>query len=398
MRNVHAPVWLGSVSRPTAGAFLTLFTLEASCRALLMSVIPLTVHGILKDAQLVSLVYLGVSFVGLVASLGIPSLVYMLKRRWVVTIGAAFMVAAACLFAMGGLVPTIAGLGCQIVGTACLEIPLNLYLMDHVPRQDMGRFEPKRLVFAGGMFIIGPWLGVFMASNIATWAPFLVVGTSAVLLIGYFWFLRITDAPAVTAKLKPPPNPVAFLPRFFSQPRLRLAWGLAIGRTGWWIMFFVYTPIYVTEMGFSQEKAAAVVSVGTAAMLLVPLWGHLGRKYGFRALLSTGYLLTGVVSIAVTVLGFMDLPWGVLALLVAAGASATVMDGAGNVPFLRAVHPFERDQMTSVFVTFRHVANIAAPGLLAAVLSFAALPAVFATGGLAMFGMAGLSRFLHKRM
>jgi hypothetical protein len=41
--------------------------------------------------------------------------------------------------------------------------------------------------------------------------------------------------------------------------------------------------------------------------------------------------------------------------------SAAIFDGAGNVPFIRAVHHYERPEMTSVFMTFRHVGALCIP-------------------------------------
>ncbi len=398
MRLVHAPIWLGSVSRPTAAAFLVLFTLEATCRALLVSLIPLRAHGLLGDAQSVSLVYFAVSGIGLAVSLGVPALVHIIRRRWVVSIGATFYMLSAALFSIGTLPALVAGMACQIAGTACLEIALNLYLMDHVPRQDMGRFEPRRLLFAGGMFIIGPWLGVYLANNVTSWATYAIVGTAGATLLVYFWFLRITDNPSVTQRLRRPPNPLTFLPRYFTQPRLLLAWLIAIGRTSWWMMFFIYSPILITNLGFGQETAAAVVSIGTCAMLLVPLWGRIGRTKGIRYLLTLGFVLTAIATLGAVGAGLLGMSWGVLIMIAAAGFCASLMDGAGNIPFLRAVHPYERGEMTAVYVTFRYAANIATPGLFAVVLSVFTLPAVFVTGGLMSLGSAGLSRFLPKRM
>ena len=75
-----------------------------------------------------------------------------------------------------------------------------------------------------------------------------------------------------------------------------------------------------------------------------------------------------------------------------------MIDGAGNVPFLRAVRHYERAAMTSVFMTFRHVGSLVIPGVLAIVLWKAPLPAVFAVGGLITLVMAILSRYLPRRL
>ena len=57
-----------------------------------------------------------------------------------------------------------------------------------------------------------------------------------------------------------------YLPRFFGQPRLRLAWALAVGRLGWWQLFYIYGPIYAVSNSFSDVEGGAVVSVGSAML------------------------------------------------------------------------------------------------------------------------------------
>ena len=85
-------------------------------------------------------------------------------------------------------------------------------------------------------------------------------------------------------------------------------------------------------------------------------------------------------------------------LILTAALFATVIDGAGNVPFLRVVHPFEREPMTSVYMTFRHSASLLTPGLFATVLAVAPLPAVFVASAAVALSMAGLSRFIPRKL
>jgi hypothetical protein len=94
----------------------------------------------------------------------------------------------------------------------------------------------------------------------------------------------------------------------------------------------------------------------------------------------------------------INLPLLCMVLICFAAFSATVIDGAGNVPFLRAVRHFERAAMTSVFMTFRHVGSLAIPGVLALVLRAHPLPYVFMVGGLMTLVMATLSRYLPRRL
>jgi len=322
--------------------------------------------------------------------------VHRLRRRWVLTLGGFAYVAACGLYATGTPLTLVLGLLVFVAGTAVIESTLNLFVLDHIPRRALPQFEPKRMFFSAVTFSAGPWVGVQLHYNVANDLAFLAAGISAASFCAFFWYLRLKDDPAVTSPLRPAPNPVRYLARFFAQPRLVLAWILALGRNGWWLMFVVYAPIYATELGYSPQTGGLIVSIGILPMLLMPLWAKVSARYGIRVLLIAGYTIAAILSCAAG-LATGD-PVISLALLCASAFGATLVDGAGNVPFLRAVHPYERSEMTSVFMTYRHGSNLAAPGLFAGVLSFFALPAIFVTGGLWLLGMSILSRAIPKRM
>ena len=238
--------------------------LSAVGRTLMVTLIPLQAHALLGDAQKVSVLYFAVSFVNLFGSLSIPWLVRTLRRRRVFSLGAIAIAVAPLLLGVGDLETLIAGMLLQVFGLACLDISLNLYLMDHIPRQEMGRFEPQRLFYGASVWAIGPWLGVYLQGHLGEWVPYAVATAAALVTLGVFWFLRLTENPAVAPAKGPPPSPFQYLPRFFAQPRLRLAWILAIGRAGWWSMFFVFGPIYLVSVGLDKVTAGAVISVGSS--------------------------------------------------------------------------------------------------------------------------------------
>ncbi|MEM8685871.1 MAG: MFS transporter [Pseudomonadota bacterium] len=396
MRRIYLPVLLENVDRSQAGGFVVLFTLESTCRALLMTIVPLQAYTLLQSAQMVSVIYLAVSLTGLVASLGLPIVMHLIPRRYMMTLGALTYMAAATFLATGTLPGLITGLALQISATAMLEVTINLYLLDHIPRKELNTFEPRRLLWSGLAFAAGPWLGVYLHENVANGLTYIVVTLTAALMLIAFWKLRLGDSVSIQPAKGPPPNPIKYIPRFINQKRLVLAWTLAVGRNGWWLMFFVYTPIFVTQSGYSPELGGALVSLGVLPMIFVRQWGKLGQKIGLRKLLMGAYAATGGISIVAGLSG--DWAIATMGFLVFGAFLATMIDGAGNVPFLRAVHPHERADMTSVYTTYRHGTSLFTPSLFAAVLALLPLNFVFVSGGLATLGMAWLSGFLPKRL
>jgi ACDE family multidrug resistance protein len=395
LRGIHIGVWLGTAGLPSATTFASLFGLQAFCRTILLTVIPVEALARLGDAQDVSLFYFGVSIASMSCSLLIPSLIHIIRRRRVIALGTIATSIAAVLFQHQGIVTFCLAMWLMVLGFIAWDIALNLYVLDHIPRREVGRFEPLRVMFAGAGFTIGPYLGVLLRTEVGYSAPFILLVVAVTTLYAIFTWLRLSEHPAIQAARRPPPNPLRFFPRYFRQPRLRLAYVLAVGRSGWWSMFFVYAPIFCVQSGLGEQVGGALVSGVSMAMLLVPLWGAMGRWWGIRRLLLVGYAGSGLASLAVAFA--MGSPWLGVAVLVAAGLITSIIDGAGNLLFLRAVRPHERAEMTSVFVTFRDCAQTAPPGIFAALLHVFALPAVFVAGGIAMLGLAGLTRHVPKR-
>ena len=140
-----------------------------------------------------------------------------------------------------------------------------------------------------------------------------------------------------------------------------------------------------------------ILSVGSAPILLVPLWGKLGQWIGLRKLLAFAFMTTGVVTMAVAVAVAADQPWLGVALLLAAATCASVIDTVGNGLFLRAVHPHERPEMASVYTTYREVAHLGPPGVFSALLTVFTLPVVFVTSGLSLIAVTWLTRYIPKR-
>jgi hypothetical protein len=112
--------------------------------------------------------------------------------------------------------------------------------------------------------------------------------------------------------------------------------------------------------------------------------------------LKAGYAAAGVLSICVA-LAFST-PWLGAILLVLAALGTETIDGAGNLLFLRAVHPYERSEMTTVFVSFRDVAQLGPPTVFALLLSLFSLPSVFVAGGLMMLAASSLSSRIPHRL
>jgi MFS family permease len=394
MRWLHLFSTEPAEQRPARSGFLgliLLFALSIAARALLLTVTPLQALATLGSEELVNLVYVGASLASVLLTLSLPAIYARLSRGLVFVAGTLLMVVAPLLIALDHPVTLVVGLAAQLCSVALIEISLNLYVLDHVERKNLSRFEPTRMAFSATAWTAGPWLGIKAAEILPALPFYLASGVALLLLLSFLWLRPVVRARAVSVNL------FANVGSFVRQPRLRLAWALAFARSTWWVLFFVNGPIYLVEgLGFGDDTAAALSSLVMAATFLVPLWGWIGRRIGMRRLLWIGYGLSGVITLSLAVLG--QPAWLAAALLVLAGIATSLIDGVGNAPFLRAVKPLQRSRMTAVFMTYRDASQLIPPAIFSGLLAVFSFGALFAVVGALMLGMNLLVRHIPRRM
>lgn len=376
-------------------SFIAFFFVQTLSRGVLLSVIPLQALDLMSNAQRVSVLFFAVSLGGIVAALVTPTVIRQagVYRTFLIATGA--MVLSLIALASFDAWLFTAGLFLHIIAIAAAEVTMSLYVLDRVPRRDFQRFEPWRMLFTVLALTIGPFLGVFLQHRIGHFVPFIIGGLAVAGALVHFHILGLQHTILKLTETGSN-NPLHHIWRFFRQPRLRLAYGLTLARSCWWSMFVIYVPIYAKQTGLGELTGAAIVSIGTAWTLTVPFWGWVGRRFGLRSLVSAGFLVTSAMSMLA--FAYAGTPALAPGLLIFGALGASMLDGAGNVLFLRAVRTFERSEMAAVFATYRDSGQLATPGLFAILLKFFALPVVFASAGLWMLAAAWFSRYVPKGM
>ncbi len=115
--------------------------------------------------------------------------------------------AAGALLATHTLAGQAAGMFFRLFGTACLNITLSLYILDHIPKQDLVRSEPLRLALSTASWTVGPYLGVYLYARHGVWSPFVLSIVAAALVLrrssGIFGSREFIIKPARQAPAQP---------------------------------------------------------------------------------------------------------------------------------------------------------------------------------------------------
>lgn len=382
--------------KPGAMVFAVLYMLESTTRALVLTVMPLQAREIFGDDAKVSALYFGVTIFGFLAGFAVPMLIHRYRRRWVYSMGLLLGGLALVALAFENPIGQFSGQVLRTLsGTACI-IALTLYVLDFIPRADLVRYEPLKLLLGCLPWGFGPWVGIRLYESYGAWSVAAAGMGAALIAVALFGYLRLTENPAVAAATKPPPNPVKSIGRFFEQPRLRLAWFIAFGRSGWWSLFFVYPALYFDARGVDRDWAGAVTGAANILLVLSPLFGWAGRRYGIRLPIMVAFFGAGLTTLAIPFVFHSPLLVGIM--LLVAAFFVVMLDSLGNIPFLRAVRPLERPQMMSVFRTYIDIGNLLPFAVFTALLQFFDQRVVYIVYGVLMLVVGVFVRYLPRRM
>ena len=203
----------------------------------------------------------------------------------------------------------------------------------------------------------------------------------ALILLALFWYYRLGDNPVIRPGKTRPVNPLANIGRFVSQPRLRLAWLIAFGRSCFWTTFFVYGPILMVVTGEGKLAGGLLVSAGNALLFIAIFWGRIAKRIGARLTMALAFLAMAVSLLLAGISGEPHPLWAAVFLLFCA-LFTIALDALGSSAFMRAVRSYERPQMSAVYRTYLDLSDLLPPLVYSIVLAFFGLGAVFATLGI----------------
>jgi MFS transporter, ACDE family, multidrug resistance protein len=375
--------------------FALLTGLEAAVRGMLISAMPLAVYDTLGTASATSAAYFVAGIVSLLWGLMVPWATRFIPRRWAYTLGCAMYLGGMALAISGHPMAIVAALILNAAATVTIFVCLNAYVLDYIERADLAKNQSTQMLYAATPWMIGPMLGVWLRAHWAP-APFILAGIFALALLGTFWWARLGNGKQITRAKGPAANPFAYLGRFFAQTRLIAGWGFAVIRScGWWV-YVVYLPIFCVESGLGDKVGGIALSVSNALLFVAPMIGKRARAAGVRRSVRLAFAACGVGMLAAAIVS--PWPWATVLVLMASSAFLVTLDVVGGLPFLMAVKPSERTEMSAVYSSFRDVSGIVTPGVAFLVLLVAPLPAIFAAaaGGMALaWAVAGK---LHPRL
>ena len=383
------------IRKPRVEDFARIGGLEALVRGSTLSVFPLVMYRAWGSAAVVSQIYFAIGLVSLLTALMVPALASRFHRRAIYLCASGLYVAGAAAGALGGAWVTLALL-LSVMAAAISFVCFNAYVLDHVGKTDFSRLETLRLFYGSVGWVVGPVLGVWLL-GVTAWAPFALVAATAAVIVALVWTTPLGNGKAIAKAVSTQRrHPLAHVQRFFAQPRLVAGWLIPVIRScGWWF-YFVYVGIFALENGLGETVGGVASSLANMGLFLAPLMLRWMRKTSVRIAVRVGCLGGGVFFLAGTLLS--PWPWTTVALLILGTYFLVLLDTCAGLPFLMAVKPSERTEMSAVYSSFRDASGILSPGIAWLVLQFFPVAGVFAVAGVALLAAWLVAGKLHPEL
>ena len=360
------PAALNQLSLSTSESLARLAALEGFSRSMLVGIVPLIAYQALGSKENVARVYLVAAIFTLFITLNFGTLERWLQRRWVLSLGCGFLVLASLSLWLANATTLPLGIGLRSAAASLFSVSMSLYIMDYIGKRDLTRNESRRMQYSGAAWLAGPMLGTWLLNHDHTLLPFMLSAISAMLALSYFWSMRLGDNKVFVKAQSATGNPFVSVKHFAGQRRLRIAYGITLSRSCFWVALFVYGPIYVIESGLPTWSAGVLLSGVSALLFFSPLIRALSERIGIRQLVVSGLILTGGSLAALGLIGEAQ-PYGIV-FWVTGALGGVLLDVLGNIPFMRMVRPRERTAMTTVFSTWREASELLTPALVGIIL------------------------------
>lgn len=389
------PEWVRHSPTPSIRGFAILSGVEAVARGILISVFPIMMYRAYLDAVLVSEIYFGIGVASLIWGMLVPWFTRAIPRRYMFTAGTIFFFQGALIGASGAEHIMAFALLFTTIGVVTIFVCYNAYVLDYISKVELGNVETLRMFYSAIAWCAGPVLGVWLM-NYWEQLPFIVAAAAILVLLGMFWYMRLGDGKLIAKAKSVPSNPLAYFSLFFKQPRLIAGWLFAVLRScGWWV-YVVYLPIYAVENGMSEQVGGVALSLTNGMLFITPLMLKWMQRHSVRYAVRVGFFVSGWAFVIATLTA--SLPWIALISLFVGSVFLILLDICGGLPFLMAVKPSQRTEMSAIYSSYRDVSGIITPGIAWLVLFVAPLSGIFAASGAGLIVAWSIAGRLHPRL
>ena len=264
----------------------------------------------------------------------------------------------------------VQGLGAAALSTVSISLVARYF------ETGRGRAFGVYNAIKGGGYVIAPAAGGFLATRYGFAAIFLV--SASIGLVALLASLLLPNDPGRGLKEDDEPSLRASL-LIFRDPRLMPIYAVIVINMFLVGILFGFLPVYVHGLGYSAAQSGTVVSIATAAYLLIqPVAGALADRYAMRTTVLLGLFVAALSIMAITFAS----GWILIVVVIAAGMGIGTVWTNSDALVSASASPSQLGASIGAAQSFKEFGDMVGPLLVGGLTQFFGVRVGFVTCGM----------------
>ena len=271
------------------------------------------------------------------------------------------------------LVRFVQGLGAAALSTVSISLVARYF------ETGRGRAFGVYNAIKGSGYVVAPAVGGFLANRYGFAMIFMVSAAIGLVAFVASLFLPIDRREQLEDDEEPSIRESLLI---FRDPRLMPIYAVIVINMFLVGILFGFLPVYVHGLGYSATQSGTLVSIATAAYLLIqPLAGALADRYAMRTTVLLGLLVAALSIIATTFAS----GWALTASVIAAGMGIGTVWTNSDALVSASASPSQLGASIGAAQSFKEFGDMVGPLLVGALTQFFGVRAGFVScGGIAL--------------
>ena len=271
------------------------------------------------------------------------------------------------------LVRFVQGLGAAALSTVSISLVARYF------ETGRGRAFGVYNAIKGSGYVVAPAVGGFLANRYGFAMIFMVSAAIGLVAFVASLFLPIDRREQLEDDEEPSIRESLLI---FRDPRLMPIYAVIVINMFLVGILFGFLPVYVHGLGYSATQSGTLVSIATAAYLLIqPLAGALADRYAMRTTVLLGLLVAALSIIATTFAS----GWALTAIVIAAGMGIGTVWTNSDALVSASASPSQLGASIGAAQSFKEFGDMVGPLLVGALTQFFGVRAGFVScGGIAL--------------
>ena len=250
-------------------------------------------------------------------------------------------------FALFPHIYVIIFLGAVIAITASLKVTLfGIIIRDKTKDNCISKNEGIIYTLLNISWMISPIIAGFISNKYGMRSVFFF---SAMIFILTFIFLRFSKIQDNRRTKKIDTNPLKPLLNFFKKKERIHAYILGGGINFWWVLIYIYIPLYIFESGFNEQIIGYFLGAVIIPLIFTEYYfAKLAGRKGFKKIFLIGYLILGISALAVFFISNLYL---ILLILALASFGAGMLEPTTEAYFFDIINKNQRDKFYGPYNT-----------------------------------------------